>query len=92
MARGKKSPPPTTAGSTSLAKIEAHPTISLASGGAMPGTASRRRISVIDVGPNTDEELAVTMLIATAFIIGVLLHKTYTELNTIPKAKAGDRL
>jgi hypothetical protein len=55
MAR-KKSPPPTTAGSTSLAKIEAHPTISLASGGAMPGTASRRRISVIDVGPNTDEE------------------------------------
>jgi hypothetical protein len=41
---------------------------------------------------NTDEQLAVTMLIATAFIIGVLLHKTYTELNTIPKAKAGDRL
>lgn len=41
---------------------------------------------------NTDEQLAVTMLIATAFIIGALLHKTYTELNTIPKAKAGDRI
>lgn len=55
MAR-KKSPPPPTAGSKSLAKIEAPTTISLASGGAIPGAASRRRISVIDVGPNTDEE------------------------------------
>jgi len=55
MAR-KKSPPPPTAGSKSLAKIEAPTTISLASGGAMPDAASRRRISVIDVGPNTDEE------------------------------------
>lgn len=55
MAR-KKSPPPPTTGSKSLAKIESTATISLASGGAMPGAASRRRISVIDVGPNTDEE------------------------------------